>query len=168
MSRFINMSGEQFGQLEVLYPTNQYRGHDILWYCQCSCGDTAMVTRSDVTRKHGNTSCGCAKADRARINGSTRATHNMTNTREYKTWQSMLDRCYNHNNPDFHYYGGRGIWICRRWRWSFTNFYKDMGPRPPNTTIDRYPDNNSGYFKDNCRWATLSEQNKNRRRSRPY
>ncbi len=45
---------------------------------------------------------------------------------------------------------------------SFEAFLRDMGERPPGTTIDRR-DNDKGYFKDNCRWATATEQHHNRR-----
>lgn len=73
----------------------------------------------------------------------------------------MIQRCANPKNIAYPYYGGRGITVCARWQ-SFPNFLEDMGERPPGTTIDRR-DNEKGYSKDNCRWATRQEQDGNKR-----
>jgi hypothetical protein len=83
---------------------------------------------------------------------------------EYRAWQSMRDRCHNHKSQDYSWYGARGITVCERWRISFLAFYEDMGPRPsPKHSIDRYPNHSGNYEKTNCRWATMTEQNRNRR-----
>ena len=44
----------------------------------------------------------------------------------------------------------------------FKNFLVDMGERPENKTLDRI-DVDGNYEPSNCRWATLSEQQKNKR-----
>lgn len=82
-------------------------------------------------------------------------------SRTYSTWESMLDRCRNPKNPHYMDYGGRGITVTPEWC-VFINFLRDMGERPPDTSIDRI-DNSLGYCKDNCRWATRKEQTVNRR-----
>lgn len=73
----------------------------------------------------------------------------------------MIYRCTNPKDPRFHNYGGRGITVCPEWS-DFWTFVEDMGNRPDGHTLDR-KDNDLGYFKENCRWATAKEQACNRR-----
>jgi len=83
---------------------------------------------------------------------------------EYSVWAGMKKRCQNPNNKKYHLYGARGITVCKRWI-NFKNFYKDMGPRPSSKyTLERI-NGEKGYMPSNCKWATSSEQNFNRR---PY
>lgn len=83
---------------------------------------------------------------------------------EYGIWSCIKTRCYNVNSQDFKNYGGRGITVCDEWKNSFLAFYRDMGPRPSKDhSVDRI-DNEKGYFKENCRWATKTEQARNRRK----
>ena len=86
-------------------------------------------------------------------------------SREYRTWTAMIARCHNPKAPNYHKYGGRGIMVSERWRASFESFLADMGPRPDGTSIDRI-NGAAGYGPDNCRWATASQQNSNRRTAR--
>lgn len=79
----------------------------------------------------------------------------------YSAWKDMRQRCGNKNSKDYAGYGGRGITICSDWS-DFLAFLRDMGPKPPGLTLDRI-DNNKGYCKDNCRWATPAEQRRNTR-----
>lgn len=84
----------------------------------------------------------------------------------YQTWINMKNRCNNPANVDYHNYGGRGISYEPRWD-KFIHFLVDMGKRPAHLTLDRR-DNNLGYSKSNCRWATRLEQIHNRRCSSKY
>ena len=87
--------------------------------------------------------------------------HGMSYSRTYTSWHAMRNRCNNPVAANYALYGGRGIAICPEWD-SFEQFWADMGTRPAGKSIDRI-DNEAGYSKDNCRWATASEQQQNKR-----
>jgi len=160
----VDLGGERFGRLVVIerYGCNvQGRAK---WLCRCDCGrETAVDSRN---LKSGNTrSCGCLRRDisvaKATIHGHKRGGKASP---AYESWTHMIQRCTNHKNKDYRYYGGRGITVCERWR-EFRNFLKDMGEPPPGHEIDRI-DNDKSYEPRNCRWVTRAENNRNTRRNR--
>lgn len=91
--------------------------------------------------------------------------HGMVKSPEYKVWNNMLSRCSNTNHPRYKDWGGRNIKVAKDWL-RFESFYRDMGSRPsPQHTLERR-DNDLGYSKYNCYWATTIQQSLNRRSNR--
>lgn len=82
---------------------------------------------------------------------------------EHIAWMGMRARCLNSLHPQYRNYGGRGIKVSPVWMTDFYKFYADIGPKPtPKHSLDRI-DNNRGYEPGNVRWATIAQQQSNRR-----
>ena len=84
----------------------------------------------------------------------------------FVTYCAMQTRCLNPNAHNYKNYGGRGITICDEWLNDFTIFVKDVGLRPSKDFVIDRIDNNKGYYKENCRWATIKDSLKNRRKKK--
>lgn len=151
----VDFIGRRFGQLTVLEFTgyrNGVRGR-YEFRCRCDCGKE--VLRAYVSLHTGTSkSCGCLEIAK-------RTTHGQSKTKLYAVWGAMHDRCKRPSVRNYPNYGGRGIKVCERWS-DFAAFRDDMGPRPPGGTLERN-DTDGDYEPGNCRWATNTEQQSNRR-----
>jgi hypothetical protein len=165
MGNRINIIGMKFGRLTVLKEGHKCSDNQLKWACQCKCGAIKEIRGSSL-RKGSTLSCGCLQKERA---SKAKKTHDYkSHYAEYRSWQGIKDRCYNHNCEAFENYGGRGIKVCDRWLESFENFLLDMGPKPtPEHSLDRWPNNETGHYEPgNCRWGNDYQQSRNKRNNK--
>lgn len=162
--RFLDLTGQSFGRLTVLGLDGPVKGGQLKWFCQCSCGSSIKSIRGVRLRLGTTKSCGCLRSETTTLR---KTSHGLTHLNEYSIWCKIKERCYNKNSHAYHHYGGRGVTVCDRWA-KFENFYSDMGPRPSaKHSIDRI-DCNKNYEPENCRWATMTTQQRNRTNNAIY
>jgi len=164
MPNILDVVGKRFGRLVVLQRASAIGSKNVMWLCQCDCGETTTGAAANLGKT--KFSCGCLQKEVARksMSGNRLARtglHGKSHYPEWGVWSRMKDRCYNTNNEKYHRYGGRGITVCDRWLNSFEDFLDDMGRRPSKRySIDRI-DNDGNYEKSNCRWTTMAIQRRN-------
>ena len=137
------------------------------WVCKCDCGNEKSYLPQKL--RNGTTkTCGCGKVERCKeYTIKYRTKHGGRHERLYHIWHGMKERCLTPTNKDYPNWGGRGITICNEWvndyatfrEWALSNGYEDS------LSIDRI-NNDGNYEPTNCRWVTLQEQAKNRRKPR--
>ena len=155
--------GQKFGTLTII----GFEHYDKYWkwICRCDCGTVKSYLPYKLIKGTTKT-CGCGKVEHCKeMTSEFRTKHGGRNSRLYHIWHGMKQRCLNPTNKDYPNWGGRGITICEEWvddfeafrEWAMLNGYTD------NLSIDRR-NNDGNYEPSNCRWATMQEQNSNRRK----
>ena len=166
-SILIDITGQRFSGSK-LTPV-KYIG-DGLWECICDCGNTCIAKGKEL-RNGKRKSCGCLKIENAIKIGKNNTIHGGCiggkRTRLYNIWRQMNARCYSPKSSSWRYYGDKGVRVCDDWKigspegfinfknWSLQNGYQD------GLTIDRQ-DSSGNYEPSNCRWETMTVQNRNR------
>lgn len=150
MSRLVDLTGMEFGNLTVIERTENTKSGATRWLCRCKCGAYRKVNAGNL-RNGVSKSCGiCSR------NGCVR---NLSKTRIHRIWMDMKRRCSNPKRQFYYRYGGRGIQVCREWTenflafydWAMANGYSDE------LSIDRI-NNDGNYEPSNCRWVTSKDQ----------
>lgn len=153
----IEMKGKKVGRLLVTgYAyTKDKRAY---WNCLCDCGVNLVVIGKSL-RQEKTQSCGCLQIDRAR---KANTTHGLRNHRLWRIWQAMKNRTTNKNGTHWKYYGGKGIKVCDEWL-EFQPFHDwaMMNGHQKSLSIER-KDGGKDYEPSNCRWATNTEQQRNK------
>ena len=170
MGKVKNIAGNKYGMLTVLKQVgftkqNVHGSRSALWLCRCDCGNECIRPTNELTRKR-NHSCGCLNEKNLENMRKKNITHGMTNTKLYRIYKGMKDRCYNPNCSNYNRYGGRGIEICDEWlndktlffKWALDNGYEE------GLSIERI-NVNGGYSPDNCCWIEISQQCDNKRQN---
>lgn len=161
MGKMNDLTGQRFGRLIALYPTEKRIRRRVVWHCKCDCGkykdvDSLSLIQGDTT------SCGCFATE---ILIKRNTTHGDSSTRLYRIFSGMISRCKYPSATEYEDYGGRGITVCDEWKdynnfkqWAMSNGYTDE------LTLERN-DVNGNYCPNNCKWVTMNEQSNNKRSS---
>ena len=169
--KLLDRIGEVFNNLTIIDIV-----YDEVWkrnryLCRCTCGNITTVDYSKL-KSNSTVSCGCVSKN-IFINRITK--HSMRKTRFYRTWAALKDRCLRKSNSCYDRYGAKGVNVCEEWL-DFNNFKEDMYESylehveeygEKETTIDR-KDSTGNYCKENCRWATYMEQNRNKSTNKKF
>lgn len=166
MRKIENLTGRKYGRLRVVGFSHMDKRSKTYWHCLCDCGERRVVVSSSL--KTGNTkACGCLSRE---LSGKRLADalykHGECQTRLYKTYIRMKDRCSAFGKRRGKHYADKGVEVCSEWKkdfmnfreWALNNGYDDK------LSIDRI-DPFGNYEPDNCRWANSVTQGRNKRAS---
>lgn len=153
--KFMDLAGQKFGRLVAKTPVFK---RNTAWICVCDCGALKEVAAHRL-RSGATQSCGCYQKERA---AQTQHKHGRTDHPMYGVWKAALRRCEDPKDPAYANYGGRGITVSEAWH-DIRQFFADMEPSwHKGLELDRI-DNEGPYSKENCRWVTHMDNNRNKR-----
>lgn len=168
MSKIIPSSeliGKVYGQLTIIEDLGVIQIKSAKRHCvrvRCSCGNSKVIFLSTLMKtKNPTLSCGCLLR---KITADRNRKHDLCGHPLYYIWAGMIDRCYNHNARQYDDWGGRGIFVCDKWRHDFKAFYEwalSLGWQK-GLDLDRQ-NNNDGYSPYNCRFVVRAVSNRNKR-----
>lgn len=158
MGKKRDLTGYSFGRLTVISEAGSTR-QGLRWLCQCTCGKSTTVAAEAIVSSR-TKSCGCLRNEKSSARQRKHGQSGSAN-KAYTAWAQMRRRCLVKQSANYKHYGARGITICPQWD-NFAVFAQDMGVPKIGLSLERI-DNNRGYSPDNCRWATQTDQQRNKR-----
>lgn len=154
MGNRLDLIGKRFDRLVVLNRVGSASNGDVLYLCQCDCGNQKVYRASNI--KHGyNKSCGCKHRD-VLVERNWRGGFSQRDKRIHQMYKDMIYRCYSKKCKAYRWYGAKGITVCPEWladENSFFDFCEKYGYNK-DLTIDRI-DSSKGYCPENCRFVDV-------------
>ena len=152
-----DLTGKRFGKLVAIEAVGRDKHRYVVWRCKCDCGKECIVSAGNIKKTK---SCGCWNTEAIIMRNTS---HGGSQSKLYKVWASIKQRCSNSKNKRYKDYGGRGITLCDEWKdfepfkeWALENGYRE------GLQLDRV-DNNKGYSPNNCRFVEAKENCRNKR-----
>lgn len=155
----IDLLDARFGRLVAKEKLFKNERGQWVWRFDCDCGGTLEAYAQRVL-SGGTKSCGCLQKE---IAGASLRTHGKSLSKEHVCWKHIVQRCTNPKDRQWKNYGGRGITICDKWRYSFEAFLEDMGEAPYESFKIERVNNSLGYEPGNCEWKPMKPNVRNRR-----
>lgn len=160
MNQQEELIGKKFNSLMVMSYHSKIK-YDKKYLCQCDCGNLKVVVGHKIKSGH-TKSCGCLHF---KTMSKLSTVHGYHSHPLYGVWNNMKNRCTNKKLTSYKNYGGRGIFVCESWlnpktfiEWCLNNGWGE------GLEIDRI-NNDDGYYPENCRFVTPSDNQFNTRRS---